>query len=69
MSKKNQSFTVTLENDQDAVMVLVNEKPIGQIQQQANAYSGLLGQDVVISMARSEEEALQAILAAYNLYH
>ncbi|CAK1234262.1 MULTISPECIES: DUF2969 family protein [Fructobacillus] len=69
MSKKNQSFGVSLVTKDDEIQVLVDDQPIGKIEQNQGSYTGVLGKQVVIASAQSTDEALQAILASFNLYH
>ncbi|MBS9335613.1 DUF2969 domain-containing protein [Fructobacillus sp. M1-13] len=69
MSKKNQSFAVSLKKDGELVKVSVEEREIGQIEKNQGAFVGTLGKQVVIASAQSEDEALQALLSAYNLYY
>lgn len=69
MSKKNQSFAVSLKNEDDLVKVFVDDQEIGQIEENQGTFVGTLGKQVVIASAQSEDEALQAMLASYNLYY
>ncbi|CAK8054781.1 DUF2969 family protein [Eupransor demetentiae] len=69
MSKKSQSYQVKLNPQEDLVEVLINDELIGTIQEEAGLYSGLIGDQSVINSAKSVDEALQAILASFNLYH
>ncbi|MDD9138570.1 MULTISPECIES: DUF2969 family protein [Fructobacillus] len=69
MSKKNQSFAVSLKKEGDLVKVFVDEREIGQIEENQGTFAGTLGKQVVIASAQSEDEALQAMLASYNLYY
>ncbi|MBS9337297.1 DUF2969 family protein [Fructobacillus parabroussonetiae] len=69
MSKKNQSFAVSLKQEDDLTKVFVEEREVGQIEKNQGVFVGTLGKQVVIASAQSEDEALQAMLAAYNLYY
>lgn len=69
MSKKNQSFAVSLKNEDDLVKVFVDDQEIGQIEENQGTFVGTLGKQVVIASAQSENEALQTMLASYNLYY
>ncbi|CAK1222475.1 DUF2969 family protein [Fructobacillus cardui] len=69
MSKKNQSFGVSLVTKDDEIQVLVDDQLVGKIEQNQGGYTGVLGKQVVIASAQSTDEALQAILASFNLYH
>ncbi|CAH1857326.1 DUF2969 family protein [Convivina intestini] len=69
MSKKNQNFTVTLSDEENQTQVKVNDNLVGIIQKNGDIFVGFVGEQRVISSAASVEEALNAILANYNLYH
>ncbi|MCO0832667.1 DUF2969 domain-containing protein [Fructobacillus sp. W13] len=69
MSKKNQSFAVSLKKANDQVQVFVDDREIGLIEESQGAYKATLGKQVVIASAQSEDEALQALLSSYNLYY
>ncbi|CAK1242188.1 DUF2969 family protein [Fructobacillus fructosus] len=69
MSKKNQSFAVSLKNEDKLLKVFVDDQEIGQIEENQGSFVGTLGKQVVIAAAQSEDEALQTMLASYNLYY
>ncbi|GMA69690.1 hypothetical protein GCM10025879_09360 [Leuconostoc litchii] len=69
MRKKNQNFDVELVAKDQQVQVLVDKKQIGYIQKADRGFVGVFGQQAVINQAKDEDEALQAILASFNLNH
>ncbi|ADG40486.1 MULTISPECIES: DUF2969 family protein [Leuconostoc] len=68
MRKKNQNFDVDLVEGDKQIQVLVDKKPVGHIEQADRGFVGYFGQQAVINQAKNQDEALQAILASFNLY-
>lgn len=68
MSKKNQSFGVDLVETDGRTPVLVDNKEIGYIEKTTRGFAGYFGKQAVINQAKDEDEALQAILASFNLH-
>ncbi len=48
--------------------MLVDSKEIGYIEKTTRGFAGYFGKQAVINQAKDEDEALQAILASFNLY-
>ncbi|CAM3177699.1 DUF2969 family protein [Leuconostoc rapi] len=68
MRKKNQNFGVELVEDNQQIQVLIDNKPIGHIEKAERGFVGYFGQQAVINQAKNQDDALQAILASFNLY-
>lgn len=68
MRKKNQNFEVDLVEDNQQIKVLIDNKQIGHIEKAERGFVGYFGKQAVINQAKSQDEALQAILASFNLY-
>ena len=64
MRKKNQNFSVDLVEQDQQLQVLVD----GYIEKSARGFNGVFGKQTVINQAKSQDQALQEILASYNLY-
>ncbi len=56
-----------VEQDQQ-LQVLVDGEMIGYIEKSARGFNGVFGKQTVINQAKSQDQALQEILASYNLY-
>ncbi|WEV54747.1 DUF2969 family protein [Leuconostocaceae bacterium ESL0723] len=69
MSKRSQNFEVALKDLDDQVQVLVADQQIGRIETGTQGFVGYVGDQVVVAQAKSTDEALQAILASFNLHH
>ncbi|MDF7627548.1 DUF2969 family protein [Lactobacillaceae bacterium L1_55_11] len=69
MSKRSQNFEVALKDLDDQVQVMVADQKIGRIETGTQGFVGYVGDQVVVAQAKSTDEALQAILASFNLHH
>ncbi|ABJ61388.1 DUF2969 family protein [Leuconostoc mesenteroides] len=69
MRRKNQNFDVELIVNDQQTQVLVDKKQIGYIEKADRGFVGFFGQQAIINQAKDEAEALQAILASFNLNH
>ncbi|WP_220740792.1 DUF2969 family protein [Leuconostoc miyukkimchii] len=68
MRKKNQNFGVDLVEAKNQTQVLVDSKQVGYIEKAERGFVGYFGQQAVINQAKTQDDALQAILASFNLY-
>ncbi|AFS39771.1 MAG: DUF2969 family protein [Leuconostoc gelidum] len=68
MRKKNQNFSVDLVVVKDQTQVMIDSKQVGYIEKADRGFVGYFGQQAVINQAKTQDEALQAILASFNLY-
>ncbi|MGY3742757.1 DUF2969 family protein [Leuconostoc inhae] len=68
MRKKNQNFSVDLTVVADQTQVMIDNKQVGYIEKAERGFVGYFGQQAVINQAKTQDEALQAILASFNLY-
>jgi len=68
MRKKNQNFSVDLVVVTDQTQVMIDNKQVGYIEKADRGFVGYFGQQAVINQAKTQDEALQAILASFNLY-
>lgn len=68
MRKKNQNLQVDLTQDGDKLTVLINGTAVGAIEEQDGVQVATYGKQVVLSPVRNQDEGLEAIIAAYNLY-
>ncbi|MGX4592538.1 DUF2969 family protein [Leuconostoc sp. JNUCC 76] len=69
MRRKNQNFDVEVVVKDQQTQVLVDKKQIGYIEKADRGFVGFFGQQAIINQAKDEDEALQAILASFNLNH
>ena len=68
MRKKNQNFSVDLVVVKDQTQVMIDSKQVGYIEKADRGFVGYFGQQAVINQAKTQDEALQVILASFNLY-
>ncbi len=68
MRKKNQNFSVDLVVVDDQTQVHIDNKQIGYVAPADRGYVGYFGKQVVINQAKTQDEAIEAILASFNLY-
>ncbi|AFT82302.1 DUF2969 domain-containing protein [Leuconostoc carnosum] len=68
MRKKNQNFDVEIVEEDNQTQVLINQKQVGYIQKADRGFVGYFGQQAIINQAKTQDEALQAVLASFNLY-
>ncbi|CAM3039267.1 MULTISPECIES: DUF2969 family protein [Leuconostoc] len=68
MRKKNQNFSVDLVVVTDQTQVMIDNKQVGYIEKADRGFVGYFGQQAVINQAKTQDDALQAILASFNLY-
>ena len=68
MRKKNQNFSVDLVVVTDQTQVMIDNKQVGYIEKADRGFAGYFGQQAVINQAKTQDDALQAILASFNLY-
>ena len=68
MRKKNQNFSVDLVVVTDQTQVMIDNKQVGYIEKADRVFVGYFGQQAVINQAKTQDDALQAILASFNLY-
>lgn len=68
MRKKNQNFDVEIVVEDNQTQVLINQKQVGYIQKADRGFVGYFGQQAIINQAKTQDEALQAVLASFNLY-
>ena len=67
MRKKNQNFDVEIVEEDNQTQVLINQKQVGYIQKADRGFVGYFGQQAIINQAKTQDEALQAVLASFNL--
>lgn len=68
MRKKNQNFSVDLVVVDDQTQVHIDNKQIGYVAPTDRGYVGYFGKQAVINQAKTQDEAIEAILASFNLY-
>ncbi|MGX7052237.1 DUF2969 family protein [Leuconostoc palmae] len=68
MRKKNQNFGVELIDIDGQTQVMIDNKQIGHVEVSDRGFSGYFGKQAVINQAKTQDEAIQAILASFNLY-
>ncbi|MEX0380081.1 DUF2969 family protein [Leuconostoc sp. MS02] len=68
MRKKNQNFNVDLVAIDNQTQVMIDSKQVGYIEKAERGFVGYFGQQAVVNQAKTQDEALQAILASFNLY-
>ena len=68
MRKKNQNFGVELVVVENQTQVLIDKKQIGYVAPADCGFVGYFGQQAVINQAKTQDEAIEAILASFNLY-
>ena len=47
---------------------MIDNKQVGYIEKADRGFVGYFGQQAVINQAKTQDDALQAILASFNLY-
>lgn len=68
MRKKNQNFNVELIDNDGQTQVLIDSKQIGYVIASDRGFSGYFGKQAVINQAKTQDEAIQAVLSSFNLY-